>query len=150
MIYIERKDPDIYPEDRTGTKITLEEVEKACKSLKNRKAAGLDGVSGELMKNGGYWMKVSLCYLFNAALDQRCVPSDWRKGLIVPIFKEGDKEVASNYRGITLLSIVGKLFVTIIEKRLSKWCEDRKILSRNRPASGRVDRLSTTSSPWRR
>ena len=47
-IYIERKDPDIYPEDRTGAKIRLEEVEKACKNLKNRKAAGLDGVNGEL------------------------------------------------------------------------------------------------------
>ena len=72
-------------------------------------------------------MKVSLCYLFNAALDQSYVLSDLRKGLIVPIFKEGDKEVASKYRGITLLSIVGKLFATIVEKRLSKWCEDRKI-----------------------
>ena len=47
--------------------------------------------------------------------------------MTMPIYKEGDKEVASNYRGITLLSIVGNLFANIIEKRLSKWCEDRKI-----------------------
>jgi len=72
-------------------------------------------------------MKGSLRYLFNAALQQKSVPSDWRRGLIVPLFKEGDKELASNYRGITLLSIVGKLFATIIEKRLSRWCEDKRI-----------------------
>ena len=92
-------------------------------------------------------MKVSLCYLFNAALDQSCVPSDWRKGLIVPIFKEGDKEVASNYRGITLLSIVGKLFATIVEKRLSKWCEDRKIFEQEqagfRAGRSTVNRIFT-------
>src|SRR5690606_19305782 len=68
-------------------------------------------------------MKVSLCYLFNVVSDSQTIPQDWRNGLIVPLFKEGDREVANNYRGITLLSIVGKLFASILDKRLPKWCE---------------------------
>ena len=54
-------------------------------------------------------MKVSLCYLFNEVFDSQDIPQDWQNGLIVPPFKDGDREVATNYRGITLLSIVGKL-----------------------------------------
>ena len=70
-------------------------------------------------------MKVSLCYLFNAVFDSQDIPQDWQNGLVVPLFKDGDREVA-NYRGITL-SIVGKLFASIIERRLSKWCKTNRI-----------------------
>ena len=50
-------------------------------------------------------MKVSLCYLFNAVFDSQDIPQDWQNGLIVPLSKDVDRKVATNYRGITLLSI---------------------------------------------
>ena len=100
-------------------RISLEEVETTIRRVKTGKSPGIDGIYGEMLKNGGYWMKVSLCYLFNAVFDSQDIPQDWQNGLIVPLFKDGDREVATNYRGITLLSIVGKLFASIIERRLS-------------------------------
>ena len=42
---------------------------------------------------------------------EETVPKQWRKGLLVYLFKKGDKEDPGNYRGITLLSVVGKVFV---------------------------------------
>ena len=42
------------------------------------------------------------------------VPPQWREGLIVNLFKKGDKEVPGNYRGITLLSVVAKVFCKIL------------------------------------
>ena len=39
----------------------------------------------------------------------------WREGLIVNLFKKGDKEEPGNYRGITLLSVVGKVFCKILD-----------------------------------
>ena len=44
---------------------------------------------------------------------EECMPMKWREGLIVSLFKKGDKEDPCNYRGITLLSVVGKLFCKI-------------------------------------
>ena len=49
---------------------------------------------------------------------EECVPMKWREGLIVSLFKKGDKEDPGNYRGITLLSVVGKLFCKILNDRL--------------------------------
>ena len=48
---------------------------------------------------------------------EECVPMKWR-GLIVNLFKKGDKEDPGNYRGITLLSVVGKVFCKVLNDRL--------------------------------
>jgi hypothetical protein len=56
------------------------------------------------------------------------VPEGWVKGLIQPLFKEGDVNDVSNYRGITLLSIVGKIYASVLNARLVRWCESRNIL----------------------
>ncbi|TWW77246.1 hypothetical protein D4764_12G0006360 [Takifugu flavidus] len=46
------------------------------------------------------------------------VPFDWQTGVVVPIFKSGDQRVCSNYRGITLLSLPGKVYARVLEKRI--------------------------------
>ena len=52
------------------------------------------------------------------------VPRQWREGLIVNIFKQGDREDPANYTGITLFSIVGKVFCKILNNRLVQ-CLDK-------------------------
>ena len=47
------------------------------------------------------------------------VPGHWRAGDIVNIFKKGDKKDPGNYRGITLLNVVDKLYTKVIDSRLS-------------------------------
>ena len=47
-------------------------------------------------------------------------PEKWSEGFIIPIFKKGDVNEVLNYRGITLLSTVGKLFTRILNNRLNK------------------------------
>ena len=49
--------------------------------------------------------------LFKVVWHEETVPKQWREGLIVNLFEKGDKEDPGNYRGITLLSVVGKSFV---------------------------------------
>jgi len=59
-----------------------------------------------------------LTLLFNKILASGNFPENWRTGLIVAIYKKGDKENIENYRGITLLSAIGKLFTSILNQRL--------------------------------
>ena len=65
---------------------------------------------------GGYSTKFCfyLVNLFNRILDTGKYPALWSFGLIVPIHKKDDRSQVENYRGITLLSALGKLFTSII------------------------------------
>ena len=56
--------------------------------------------------------------LFAVVWREEYVPPQWREGLIVNLFKKGDKEDPGNYRGITLLSVVGKAFCKVLNNRL--------------------------------
>ena len=69
--------------------------------------------------------------LFNKFFDESIFPSSWEEGIIIPIFKKGEHTDPNNYRGITLLSILGKVFTIILNKRLTKWSESNKIISEN-------------------
>ena len=86
---------------------------------------GSDGIVGELLKYGGSGMVDLLEQLFSVIWQEEIVPRQWRDGLIVNIFKKGDREDPGNYRGIALLSVVGKVFCKILNNRLVQ-CLDKK------------------------
>ena len=99
------------------------------KSLRNRKASGSDGIAGELIKYGGNGMIMMLKELFQLIWDSEYIPERWGEGMIVSLFKKGDREDPGNYRGITLLNVVGKLFNKALNYRLLQWLEEHNKLS---------------------
>ena len=52
----------------------------------------------------------------------------WVDGVVIPIHKKGSKNTVDNYRGITLLSVLGKLFTRILNNRLNFWAGSYDIL----------------------
>ena len=109
--------------------ITREELCKMAKKLKNGKAGGPDLILNEFIKYSPTDMLNVICKYFNLVLDSGIVPKEWTVGLIIPIYKnKGDLDDPDNYRGITLLSCMSKLFTMIINKRLSDFLEDNKLL----------------------
>ena len=90
--------------------LTLAEVSHAVKAIKNNKSAELDGIVGELIKYGCKPMYEILLIVFNLVWNNEHIPNYWREGLTVSLYKEGDREDPSNYRGITLLNLAGKLY----------------------------------------
>ena len=99
------------------------EIEKCVCKLKNNKTGGSDGLVGELLKYGGGGMVDLLHQLLKVVWHEETVPKQWREGLIVNLFKKGDKEDPGNYRGITLLSVVGKVFCKVISNRLVQYLD---------------------------
>ena len=67
--------------------------------------------------------------LFNLILDSGDVIPEWLISFIVPIHKGGPKSEPSNYRGVSLLSCLGKLFLSILNHRLEIFTLDNGILS---------------------
>ena len=70
-----------------------------------------------------------LLSLFNRILDTGCSIPTWYTAVIVPIFKKGDPNNPNNYRGISLLSCLAKLFYSLLNNRLAKYCTANDILS---------------------
>jgi len=68
-----------------------------------------------------------LIWIFNYIYNTGGYPISWTKGTIVPIYKKGDKSDPSNYRGITLVNNVAKLFSLVLRNRINTWCENENI-----------------------
>ena len=108
--------------------ISIAEVENVLSELQTGKAAGLDGISNEILKKSRNYIAPMLCSLFNKILESGYFPSKWSQALIVPIYKQGQSKNPQNYRGISLLSCVGKAFTKILNKRLYDWAEQNEVL----------------------
>ena len=105
------------------------EVRRAIRKLKNGKAGGVDGVLAEILKKGGEWMERSVWRLCWLVFRGERVPVEWLKAIKVPVRKKGSGVEFQHYRGVTLLSVVGKVFGMVVEARLREFCESRGILN---------------------
>ena len=114
---------------RTDMEVGREEVRRAVEKLKNSKAAGIDGIMAEVLKYGGEWMLESVWELCREVFEKEKIPEQWSKAVKVPIRKKGKGEEYGNYRGVTLLSVVGKVLAMVLEARLRLFLETKEILS---------------------
>jgi exonuclease III len=106
--------------------ITEEEVEQVVKSSKNGKATGTDMISNDLYKLGAPITTRWLTRVLQVAYNTGRVPPEWGKAIICPIYKhKGDILRCENYRGISLLNHVTKLYETILEKRVRYIVEEK-------------------------
>ena len=111
-----------------NSKITISEVDAVISLLDSGKASGLDGITYECLKKSKVIIVPLLCQLFNKILDMGIFPDAWCKALVVPIHKSGSSDDPSNYRGISLLSCVSKVFSKILNNRLVTWAEENNKL----------------------
>ena len=110
--------------DEPEPHILKSEVEAAIKRLKSNKAPGEDGISAEEIKAAGEVGSEVILKLCNKIWESEVIPEDWGKAVIVPIFKKKDMMDCANYRGISLLSLAGKVFCSIIQSRIQKKTEE--------------------------
>ncbi|KAK3544079.1 hypothetical protein QTP86_001145, partial [Hemibagrus guttatus] len=125
--------------------ITQAEVTEVVQQLLGGKAPGVDEIRPEYLKSldvvGLSWL-TRLC---NIAWRSGTVPLDWATGVVVPLFKKGERRVCSNYRGITLLSLPGKVYSRVLERRVRPLVEPRiqEEQCGFRPSRGTLDQLYT-------
>lgn len=115
------------------SRIDNHEVKQAIEFLKTKKASGFDGLPAE-------FIKYSVCIneniielftkLFNRILETQQIPDAWKIGIICNVYKnKGEKSNPDNYRGITLLPVISKIFLKILANRLQQWVEMNNILN---------------------
>ena len=100
---------------------TEQEVTKAIDELQSGKAAGPDGIPPEVFKGGGPALVKSLTEFLCHCWNDGDLPQDLKDARIVHLYKgKGDRSSCDNYRGISLLSIAGKILSKVILNRLNK------------------------------
>lgn len=137
-VNIEPKNTDIL-----DAAIAENEIKEQIEKLKNKKSPGPDGLCSQILKKGKHLLLYFLLTIFNAILTIGYYPIAWSEALVFMLFKKGDSSDVNNYRSISLLNILGKIFASILQKRLYKWCSLNNVLSENqfgfRPGRSTID-----------
>jgi hypothetical protein len=99
--------------------INTKGVFKLLKDLNPLKATGPDCIPSFILKSAADKLAPILAQLYQYSLAEGEIPSDWRDAHIVPVFKKGEKHLPSNYRPISLTSIVCKVLEHIIYSNIT-------------------------------
>ena len=107
-------------------------VSTVCKLLENinvRKATGLDGVPNKLLKLAAHIVAPSLTEIFAQSINTGIFPTEWKIARVTPIFKKGKKNDLNNYRPISVIPTVAKIFEKIVYDQLFSYFNDKKLLA---------------------
>ena len=123
----------VYPDDSSDQgpldqRITMEELNEAEYVLRPDKSTGYDSLSNEIIKCLVETNPRIILKLFNLVFESNAKIEQWAIAILTPILKSGPKMDPSNYRGISILSCLGKLYTAILNKRLMKFVIERGIL----------------------
>ena len=108
--------------------ITEEMVMKVLDRLDVNKSAGPDGITNRLLKMCKDALVKPLTKIFRKSIEMGIVPSAWKEANVSPLFKKGIKTDPLNYRPVSLTSVVGKVFETIVRDALVKHVTENSII----------------------
>lgn len=130
--------------------ISPEEVNTALSQMANHKAPGNDRIPTEVLRFGD--LASFLSPFFSLCLRWKKTPSAWKEAIVVPVPKKGTANVPDNYRGISLISCVCKLYCRILNARLAKILEPQIAEEQGgfRPGRGCDDQIFTLSEVIKR
>lgn len=125
IIYV----PMFYSDEDLDNPIDIMEVKNVLAKAKCNKAPGEDRVSYEFFKNASDTFLQELTHSYNLIFESSILDEKFTTSIIFPIYKKGDKDMASNYRGISFMNTVAKIFMGIINKRINVWLKKHNILT---------------------
>eukprot|EP00662_Eupelagonemidae_sp_cell21_P017359 gene17359-biopygen53959 len=98
---------------------TNDEVARSIRALKRKRAAGADGIVAELLQAGGPRLHDRLANFVRMVWQHGEVPKEWRDAVVITLPKTGDLRLCDNWRGISLISVPGKILAQLIVQRLT-------------------------------
>ncbi|XP_045534998.1 uncharacterized protein LOC106709987 [Papilio machaon] len=104
------------------------EIECSIRNLKTGKSPGTDGITNEMIIAGIDVLTTPLTKIFNDILESKTIPQQWTSSEITLIFKKGDPKLIANYRPISLMSCLYKVFATTLLRRITKIVDENQSL----------------------
>ena len=131
---------------------TIPGIEKQLKIHKPTKASGPDQISPWVFKNFAYQCAIILAKIFQQSYDSSCLPEDWKRAVVTPLYKKGDKSLPENYKPIYLTCIACKVMEHIVLSSMSKYLSENNILTTHqhgfRKGYSTITQLITVLDDW--
>ena len=125
--------------------VTIEMVKNILDNLNTSKAVGPDGISNKLLKECSNILCKPLSFIFQLSLDSGIFPDTWKEAIVSAIFKKLDPSLTKNYRPISLLSCISKVFEKLVFNHIYPHFNTNKLLTPNnsgfKPGDGAINRL---------
>lgn len=111
------------------SEITTQEIDAVLLKSKNGKAPGEDGIPYEFFKNAPRTLTNQLQVLYNNVFASANIPNSFKRSVIFPIHKKGAIDNVENYRGISFMNTIAKIFCGILVSRLEEWVNEHNKLT---------------------
>lgn len=128
------------------------DVLKLLHGLGPNKASGIDGISSRILKISASVIAPFLTSIFNHSITTGIFPNDWKIARITPIFKSEAKDQMTNYRPISVISVVAKIAEKLIHNQIYNYLHDFNLLTNCqhgfRPQHSTVTALLDITNEW--
>ena len=114
--------------------IEVQEIRDVFAKVKTAKSFGTDSISSYLLKLALPLIENSLAFLFNTSIVTSMFPDSWKIARVTPIYKNGDKADKSNYRPISVLPVISRLFEKLVTNQVYQHMEDNGLFSSGQSA----------------
>jgi hypothetical protein len=104
------------------------EIYKIILSLKNTPATGYDKLPTKILKTIAFPLSIHLSHLINLSLEKGTFPTRLKKSIVKPVFKKGETNNLNNYRPITLIPVLSKIYEKAYYTRLDNFLTKNNIL----------------------
>ena len=108
--------------------VTTDKVLKLLTELNSQKATGLDGLPAKFLKDGASTIAKPLTHIINMSITSGQFPKELKCAKIVPIYKKKLKTDPGNYRPVSILSIISKIFEKVVCDQLSEYLECNNLM----------------------
>ena len=106
-----------------------QDIVEAIKSIPLHSAPGPDGIPSIVLRECVDQLKKPLFMLWRSSLNHGCVPTKLKLSYVIPIFKKGDRSSPLNYRPISLISHISKVFEKVVVKALTSYLNDLNLFN---------------------
>ena len=116
---------------------------KALDNIENKNSSGHDGISNKLLKSIKCSVSKSLTIIINQIITTGIFPDAFKVSKVMPIFKKGDCSLMSNYRPISLLPTVSKIFERVIHDQMYEYFNKFNLLAEQQYGFRKTTQQST-------
>lgn len=120
-----------------------QEIKEIIRNLKEKKSEDFYGMAIKTIKAVADEISYPLALLFNKCMDEGYFPNELKIAKVVPIYKNGDGNLCENYRPISILPIISKIFEKLLKIRLMNFFEKNKIFNQEQHGFRREKSVTT-------
>ena len=121
-------DKCVSPNSFSLNPVTIDNVYKMLKGLNSTKATGLDNIPARFVNDAADNISTPLTHMIHLSLHHGKVPDDLKYARVVPLYKKTSKTDVGNYRPVSILNVISKVFERVVHDQLYDYLQDSSLL----------------------